>query len=61
MVIKTLDLEATMELVLKFSKDKQPSNNLETPFIILPAIKEQYKALRNIYLAFTFTTLTNEK
>lgn len=61
MVIKTFDLEATMKLVLQFSKNNRPSNKLQPPFIILPAIKEQYEVLRNIYLAFTFTTLTNEK
>jgi hypothetical protein len=50
-----------MKLVLQFSKNNRPSNKLQPPFIILPAIKEQYEVLRNIYLAFTFTTLTNEK
>ena len=58
MVMQTSDVEATMALVLKSNKNNRPSKDLQKLFIILPAIKEHYEALRNIYLAFTFTTLT---
>jgi hypothetical protein len=55
--MQTSDVEATMALVLKFTFEKK----LQPLFIILSATKEYYEALRNIYLAFTFTTLTKEK
>jgi hypothetical protein len=40
MVMQTSDVETTMTLFLKFNKKNRPSKNLQTLFIISPAIKE---------------------